>query len=363
MPLSRNLLNRLGMTCPIIQAPMAGGTNTVDLAVAVAEAGAFPFFGSAYQTPKQIAETAAAFRARSGRPFGFNLFCALPSPGPFDPTEALECLAPFHTRLGIASPTPPMPPVEPFDGQMQAVLETDAVAFSFTFGIPPKRALAAAKANGMVTIGTATTVEEAVSVEQAGCDAVTAQGSEAGAHRGTFAAPFEAAMIGAMALVPQVVDSVSIPVIAAGGIMDGRGIAAALALGACAAQMGTAFLVTDESGTAAAHKKAIIDAREHETRVTRAFSGRYARGIANEFMNAAERAGSLGGPSAILPYPAQNALTRPMRTAAAKAGDKECLSLWAGQGVRLARRMGAGALVAALVRETEDAIKGLSRKN
>lgn len=362
MPLSRDILNRLRMVHPIFQAPMAGGTNTVDLAVVVAEAGAFPFFGSAYQAPGQIAETAAAFRARSDRPFGFNLFCALPPPGSFDPTPALERLAPFHARLGLAPPVVPATPVESFDGQMKAVLETDAAAFSFTFGIPPTDAILAAKQKGMAVIGTATTVDEAVAIERAGCDAVTAQGSEAGAHRGTFAQPFEAAMIGTMALVPQVVDAVSIPVIAAGGIMDGRGIAAALALGACAAQMGTAFLVTHESGTSDAHKQAIVEAREHETRITRAFSGRHARGIANEFMNAAERVDGSGGASAILPYPVQNALTRPMRTAATKAGDKECLSLWAGQGVRLARRMGAAQLVAALAREMDEAIGKLSRK-
>ena len=185
----------------------------------------------------------------------------------------------------------------------------------------------------MFVIGTATTVEEAVALEAAGVDAIVAQGSEAGAHRGTFAVAFEAAMIGTMALVPQVVRAVGIPVIASGGIMNGDGIAAALSLGASAVQMGTAFLTCHESGAPESYKQAVLGTREHQTRVTRAFSGRPARGIVNRFMEEVE---SVAG--AILPYPLQNALTRPLRASAAKQDRSEFLSLWAGQGLRLARR-------------------------
>jgi nitronate monooxygenase len=209
----------------------------------------------------------------------------------------------------------------------------------------------------MYLIGTATTVDEAVQLEAAGVDAVAAQGSEAGAHRGTFAAQFEDAMVGTIALVPQIVDAVRLPVIASGGIMDGRGIAAALALGAGGVQLGTAFLTCEECGISDAYKHSILAAREHETRVTRAFSGRPARGIVNRFMTEVE--GEASG-AAILPYPLQNNLTRALRSAASRAGRSEFLSLWAGQGLRMARRQSARDLIARLVSETEAAIERLA---
>jgi nitronate monooxygenase len=210
----------------------------------------------------------------------------------------------------------------------------------------------------MLLIGTATTVDEAVALEKSGADAIVAQGSEAGGHRGTFAGNFESGMIGGISLVPQVVDAVRVPVIASGGIMDGRGIVAALALGASAVQMGTAFLTCDESGVPDAYREAILNAHEHDTRVTRAFSGRPARGIQNRFMNEVELTGE---DEAILPFPIQNALTRPLRTAAAKQGRAEFLSLWAGQGVRLARRQSAAELIARLAKETDAVISALKR--
>jgi nitronate monooxygenase len=207
-----------------------------------------------------------------------------------------------------------------------------------------------------VLAGTATTVDEAVALERAGVDVVVAQGSEAGGHRGTFDdAKADSSLVGTLALVPQIVDAVRVPVVASGGIMDGRGIAAALALGAGAAQLGTAFLTCDEAGVPDAYKQAILDAHEDETRVTRAFSGRAARGIVNRFMREIDAAGD------VLPFPLQNALTRPLRTAAATQGRAEFLSLWAGQGVRMARRQTAADLVAALVKETDDVITRLSR--
>jgi nitronate monooxygenase len=182
-------------------------------------------------------------------------------------------------------------------------------------------------------------------------DAVVVQGAEAGGHRATFATGFEEGMIGTIALVPQVADAIHIPVVASGGIMDGRGIAAALALGAAAVQMGTAFLTCEEAGVPPAYKDAILAAREDGTRITRAFSGRPARGIVNRFMREVEAGG------AMLPFPLQNALTRPLRTAAARQNRAEFLSLWAGQGVRLARRQKAADLVARLAAETTAAVE------
>jgi len=358
MPFQTVLTQRLRLTHPIIQAPMAGGATTVELVAAVCEAGALGFIGAAYLTPSHILEVSRELRARTSRSFGINLFAPLPAPvEPRDPGPALQRLAPFHAELGLPPPTLPVLAGDPFSEQLAAALESGASVFSFTFGIPPTSAIEAIKARGMFLIGTATTVQEARALEAAGVDAVVAQGSEAGAHRGTFAADFDAAMVGTIALVPQVADAVTVPVIASGGIMDGRGIAAALALGASAVQMGTAFLTCDEAGVPEVHKAAILAAGEHETRLTRAFSGRPARGIVNRLMREVERADAS---EAILPYPLQNALTRPLRNVAAKQGRAEFLSLWAGQGVRLARRQSAATLIARLANETEETVRRLA---
>ncbi len=358
MGLQTALTQRLSLNYPIIQAPMAGGATTPELVAAVSEAGGLGFLGVAYLLPAQTREAGAAVRARTQRPFGVNLFAPLPPPTlPDDPQPAVTRLAAYHAELGLPAPTLPTATGAPFAEQFAAALDTGATVLSFTFGILPPDAIAEAKGRSLFLIGTATTVEEAVLLEQAGVDAVVAQGSEAGAHRGTFATDFMTAMIGTLALVPQVVDAVSVPVVASGGIMDGRGIAAALALGASAVQMGTAFLTCHEAGIPAVYKQAILAAREDATRVTRAFSGRPARGIVNRFMTEVENS-----PDAVLPYPAQNALTRPLRSAAAQQGRPEFLSLWAGQGVRLARRQSAADLVARLVGETEATIEQLSTR-
>jgi nitronate monooxygenase len=351
------LTERLGLRHPIIQAPLAGGGDTPELIAAVSEAGAFGFIGAAYLTPPQILEAAQAVKARTKRPFGISLFAPLHAPEvPNDFGPALRCLAPYHVELGLAPPEIPAPKPDAFPGQFAAALESGASVFSFTFGILPATAITAIKARSMYLLGTATNVEEAVILERAGVDAIVAQGSEAGGHRGTFGEPFDDGMIGTIALVPQVVDAVTVPVVASGGIMDGRGIAAALALGASAVQMGTAFLTCDEAGIPQAYKDAILSAHENVTRVTRAFSGRPARGIANRFMTEME---ALGIGDHILAFPFQNTLTRPLRTAAARQGRAEYLSLWAGQGLRLARRQPASELVACLAQETMETLEHL----
>ncbi len=352
-----DLTRRLAITHPIIQAPMAGGGDTPALVAAVSAAGGLGSIGAAYLTAHQIDEAARAVRTLTDRPFAINLFAPQPAPDPpADIGPALGRIAPFFAELGLDPPTLPEQTGERFEDQFAAALETGASVFSFTFGIPPATAIEAIKRRAMVLVGTATTVEEGSALAAAGFDAVVAQGSEAGSNRATFATEFDRAMIGTMALVPQLVDALAIPVIACGGIMDGRGIAASLALGAGAVQMGTAFLTTDEAGIPEVYKAAILGAREPDTRLTRAFSGRPARGIVNRFI--AEFAAG-DADDAILPFPLQNALTRPLRRAAAIQGRAEFLSLWAGQGLRLARRQPAAELIARLAAETEAAIAGL----
>ena len=356
MAIRTTFTDRLGLRHPIVQAPMAGGADTPALVAAVSEAGGLGSIGAAYLTPEQIAAACAAVRAKTTRPFGINLFAPQPPlPARVDASAALSRVAPFFAELGLAAPTAPMPPVSSFDAQLAAAIAGGPSLVSFTLGLLPASALEAIKAKGIVLAGTATTVDEAIELERAGVDVIVAQGSEAGGHRGTFDnAKADASLIGTLALVPQIVDAVRVPVVASGGIMDGRGIAAVLALGAGAAQLGTAFLTCDEAGVPDAYKQAILDAHEDQTRVTSAFSGRAARGIVNRFMQEVDAAGD------VLPFPLQNSLTRPLRTAAAGKGRAEFLSLWAGQGVRMARRQSAAELVALLVKETDAAIDRLN---
>ena len=359
MSIATEMTRRLGITHPIIQAPMAGGADPPELVAAVSNAGAIGFIGLSYMNPEQIAAAAAAIRTQTSRPFGVNLFAPLPAgDSNKSPDTMLARLAPYFAELGLPAPSLPKSANYSFEQQLAAGLESGASCFSFTFGVFPESAVQAIKARKMFLIGTATTVEEAIQLEKLGVDAIVAQGSEAGGHRGTFAGDFASGMVGGMALVPQVVDAVRVPVIASGGIMDGRGVVAALALGASAVQMGTAFLTCKEAGIPEAYKEAILSAHEDQTRVTRAFSGRPARGIVNRFMKEVEFDHA---DDAILSFAVQNALTRPLRTAAAKQGRAEFLSLWAGQGVRMARRQSAAELVARLGQEIDATLATLQR--
>jgi nitronate monooxygenase len=358
MSISTILTRTLKLAHPIIQAPMAGGGDTPELVAAVCNSGALGFIGAAYLTPEQISATAAAVRDRTSRPFGINLFAPQSSSaGCGSATTILARLAPYFAELGLPAPLLQKPSAIGFEEQLAATLESGAAIFSFTFGELPASAVQAIKSHGRFLIGTATTVEEALALEKSGVDAVVAQGGEAGGHRGTFRNDFSSGMIGSISLVPQIVDAVGIPVIASGGIMDGRGIVAALALGASAVQMGTAFLTCHEAGIPDAYKQAILCAHEDQTRVTRVFSGRPARGIVNRFMTEVERDAG----DAILPFVLQNALTRPLRAEAAKQGRAEFLSLWAGQGVRLARQQSAAGLISRLAKEIDETIAALQR--
>lgn len=351
----------LNLQLPIIQAPMAGGGDTPELVAAVSNSSGLGFIGAAYLSPEQITAAGTRVQELTSRPFGINLFSpqsleasAEATVSKKDIARAAEKIARYHTELGLPAPAVPKPSAISFDAQLAAALECGAAYFSFTFGLLPPKSVAAIKAHGIFVMGTATTVDEALELEKSGVDAIVAQGAEAGGHRGSFT-DFAAGMIGTVALVPQIADAVRLPVIASGGIMDGRGIVAALALGASAVQMGTAFLLCDESGIPEAYKAALLAAREDQTRITRAFSGRPARGIVNRFMREVEA----GTDDAILPFPLQNSLTRPLRNSAVKAGLGEFLNLWSGQGVRMARRQSAKDLIERLASEIDATIASL----
>jgi nitronate monooxygenase len=342
-----DFLRDLGITHPIIQAPMAGGPSTRELVAAVCNAGALGSLGSAYSTPEQITADIEKVRSLTEKPFNVNLFAAGYAPeSQVDPGPMLALLAEIHELLHLPPPTVPAWPVNPFEKQLQAVLEARPAFFSFTFGIPEPHAMARLKAAGIATFGTATTVEEGQMLEASGVTAIVAQGAEAGSHRGTFVGSFESAMVPTLELVRSLSAAVSRPIIASGGLMDGRDIAQALARGARAAQLGSAFLTCPEAGTPEAYRRAILAAREDTTVITRAFSGRPARSLLNTFISKVE-----GKEKIILPFPLQNALTRPMRTAAAKLGKSGYLSLFVGQGVTRARALPAAELISRLVAE------------
>src|SRR5215467_6325033 len=315
----------------IMVAPMAGGPTTTDLVVAAARAGALGWLAAGYQTPEATAAEIAAVRAATAEPFGVNLFV----PGaPYPDRRALAgYLDSLGPGLGDASWDD-----DGFDGKVAALLTDPPVVTSFTFGCPPPGVIRALQDAGSAVVVTVTSGAEAALAEQAGADGLCVQGYEAGAHRGTFAnddAPGRDR--GLLALIGEVAAVTALPQIAAGGIMGPRQVRAVLAEGAAAAQCGTAFLRSPESGAHPLHKAALADPRYTATTVTRAFSGRPARGLVNRFI--VEHADA---PPA---YPEINNATRPMRAAAAARGETERMSLWAGQGYRLAAELPAAEII------------------
>lgn len=338
---------RFGIRYPLVQAPMAGGPTTAQLVAAVSNAGALGGLGAAVLSPDAMRDQVAAVRALTHAPFLVNLFI-LDDIHADEATiqRAQERLAPLREELAI--PTPPVPTrfAENNRAQIDTLIELAPPIASFTFGILSKDDVERFHAVGSQVVGTATTVAEAKAWEAVGADAICVQGIEAGGHRGTFLDPLEAADTGIMTLIPLVARAVSIPVIAAGGLMDGRAIGAALLLGAHAAQLGTAFLCCPESGCSELWKQTLRNAGPDSTELTRAFTGRYARALTNRFIRDFR-------PDAdnIPAYPIQNILTRDIRTAAAAAGRTEFLSYWAGQGVGMIRSLPAGELVETLMTE------------
>lgn len=354
--LSSEFTAAVGIDHPIVQAPMAGGATTPELVAAVSNAGALGSFAAAILPASAIIGGVGRIRSLTSRPFNVNLFVLdQPRPTESELSRAHGLLAPFRASLGLGPASTPQEFCENSREQVAALLELAPPVVSFTFGVLDGETVSRFKRAGCLVIGTATTVAEAQAWESAGADFVCAQGAEAGAHRGTFLGDFEQSCIGLMALIPQVAAAVKRPVIAAGGIMDGRGIAASFILGAQAAQLGTAFLSCPESGIHRAWKQALLDARDDSTRLTRAFSGKYARGIVNEFMERM-RPFEKDVPS----YPVQNALTGELRQAAAKLNRPEFMSLWAGQGASMSRPMPAAQLVKTLADELHAMLPNLS---
>jgi nitronate monooxygenase len=343
---------------PIVQAPMAGGVSVPQLAAAVSEAGGLGFLAAGYKTADGMYQEIKQLRCLTARPFGVNVFMPQPE---YAESGAVDVYA--HQLAGEAAwygtelGDPDSGRDDGFDAKLAVLLDNPVPVVSFHFGVPSPEVFDSLRRAGTYTLVTATTAEEARAVERAGADAVIAQGVEAGGHQGTHrdVPENDGAGIGLLSLVAQIREAVDIPVVAAGGIMRGSQIAAVLAAGASAAQLGTAFLATPESGAPAVHKQALTNPLFTHTELTRAFSGRPARGLVNRFLRE-------HGPYAPAAYPDIHHLTSPLRKAAAKAGDAQGMALWAGQGHRLARALPAAELVEVLAAELGAARTALSAK-
>jgi nitronate monooxygenase len=322
---------RLGLSAPLVQGPFGSGLSAVDLVVAVSESGGLGSFGVHHLEGSGIRKVAAEIRARTRRPFALNLW--IPLGDSDDPrvndarwSAACELLRPYFVELGLALPPRPARFGPHYQEQVETVLELKPPVFSFVFGVPAPEVLDRCRRDGIATLGAATTPAEAKLLEDAGVDMVVATGFEAGGHRVSFLREPEDCLTGTLALVPQVADTVRIPVIAAGGMADGRGIAAALKLGAAAAQIGTAFLACEESNAAPLHRATLFSTEARRTTLTRAFTGRLARSIHNDFIEAMR-----GKEAVFAPYPVQAWLTAQLRAAALSAGRADIISLWSGQ--------------------------------
>lgn len=347
------ITNLLGMLHPIVLAPMAGAAG-VELAIAVARAGGLGSLPCAMIHAEQITEQVGQFRRATTAPLNLNFFCHTP-PQPDAEREARwkQRLAPYYAELGIDLDVPIKPSNRaPFDDTLCALVETlkpDVV--SFHFGLPAPALLARVKATGAKVLSSATTVDEARWLERHGCDAVIAMGAEAGGHRGMFLGDDVSTQVGTFALVPQVVDAIKVPVIAAGGIADARGVAAALALGASAVQIGTAYLRTPEARISALHRAALGQSTGSDTAITNLFTGRPARGIVNRLMR------ELGPLSDYPPaFPTAGGALSPLRAQDEAAGTTHFTNLWAGQAAGLALDLPAEQLTQRLIDEALERI-------
>jgi nitronate monooxygenase len=346
------LTERLGLTYPIIQAPLAT-IATAPLAAAVSASGGLGFLGSATMTVPQILTQVEEVRRRTDRPFGLNFFVHRePHPDPAAAERMRRRLEPYRRELGLPELGDPFGPPPFGAAQLEVVLELRPAVASFHFGLPDPAARAALRTAGIMVFASATTVDEARLLQEGGVDAVIAQGFEAGGHRGTFASAYQDGQIGTMALLPQVVDAVSVPVIAAGGIADGRGIAAARLLGAAAVQMGTAFLGCPEVPLEPLYRRTLFEPRVARTRITRLLSGRPGRAIATRYLAEMDEAEALE-------FPLQRTFTSALAKAGVERGDPEFLGMWAGQAAPLLRSLPAAELLAWLATGTDEALARL----
>lgn len=338
------ITERLQISLPIVQAPMAGGITTPAIVAAVSNAGGLGSFGAGYNTPAEIRQAIHDIRKLTNKPFAINLF--IPEEHPVTPTQlelARKAVAESCKELNFKI-SPVHPPYAPsFSEQIQVIIDEKVPVFSFTFGLLDKKWQQALKANQTILIGTATNLAEAKLLEEQGIDIIAAQGSEAGGHRGTFLGKPKDSLFNIAALTKSLIYNVKPPILASGGIMDAEGIITMLGAGAAGVQMGTAFIACPESGAHPAFKELLLTTEFDETILTNVFSGKLARGIKNTFITRMQT-----HEKDILNYPMQNALTTPMRRAAAQQNNIQFMSMWAGQHAYLTTGMPAGEFIQAI---------------
>lgn len=344
---------RFDLAAPIVQGPFGGGLSSVALVAAVCDAGGLGSFGVHHLSGAEILAVAVAIRQRTQRPFALNVWIPpsgheQPALSDADYASVTAMLAPYFKELGLAVPAKPSRFAPDYNEQVEALLEARPAVFSFVYGIPSAAIIARCRDLEITTFGTATTPDEARALEAAGIDFVVATGFEAGGHRVSFLKPPDACLTGTFALIPQVVDAVKIPVIAAGGIADGRGVAAALTLGAQGVQIGTAFLACEESAANPQHKALLFSSAAYDTALTRAFSGRLARGIRNRFMEEMRT-----HDTQIPDYPIHSWWVNQFKAVAFAQGRTDLVSLWSGQAAPLLRYHHAGELMNALQQEAD----------
>src|ERR1700730_9549108 len=347
------LTAKLGTDYPVIQGPL-GGLSSQNLTAAVSNFGGLGSFAAHSLTPGAIKDVIAEIRSLTSKPFAMNLWVSMEDEGArtSDENAFNRSLAPLAVHIAaLGAPRPEYKPYSwiRFEDQARVLLDEKVPVFSFIYGIPPLEILEECRAKHIVTIGTATTPEEGAALQEAGVDAIVASGFEAGGHRGSFLRAAEDSLTGTLSLVPQVSDVVDVPVIAAGGVGDSRGVIAAFALGAEAVQMGTAFLACEESGASFLHREALRGKKAGQTALTRGFTGRLARGINNSLLEALNRKGT-----EILPYPLQRGLVRNLSIAAEAAGRSDLLPLWAGQSANLCSCTDVLAFLTSLVEEVSE---------
>jgi len=347
------LTDKLGIEYPIIQGPF-GGFSSQRLTAAVSNFGGLGSFGALSLAPEAIKDVIAEIRSLTSKPFAMNLWVSMEDGDARTSDESAfnRSLAPLAAHLAeLGAPRPAYKPYSPmrFEDQVRVLLDAKVPAFSFIFGIPPREILEECRTKGIVTIGAATTPDEAAALQDAGVDVVAASGFEAGGHRGSFLRAAEESLTGTFSLLPQVVDVVDVPVIAAGGIGDARGVVAALALGAEAVQMGTVFLTCEESGASRLHREVLLGRKAGHTGLTKGFTGRLARAIRNRLMEELNAKGV-----EILPYPLQRGLVRNLSMAAEAAGRSDLVPMWAGQSANLSACTDVPAFLSSLVEEISE---------
>jgi nitronate monooxygenase len=339
----------LGIQYPILQGPFGGNLSSVQLVATVSNAGGLGGYGAYTLTPQELAEVDQQIKAATNKPYNINLWVSDHDGALSDEqfNNARQLFRPYYDELGIPLPAKPAPFNSRFENQVEVILHQRPSVFSFMFGVPSPDILEQCRKLGIATVGAATTLDEAIFLESAGVDMIIASGFESGGHRPSFLASAETSIVGTFVLVQLIRERVKVPVIAAGGIANGRGVAAALTLGADAVQIGTAFLATDESNATAVHRKMLFSENARYTTLSRVFTGRLGRGLTSRL--ARELVNKEKG---FLPFPLQTQFISPLRQAAIEQEKWDMILFWGGQIAPILKHRKAGELMKAIIEET-----------